>query len=98
MLRNLSPLHGALLSIKMGLLVALAKFWYNTTYHSAHGHTPFEALYGYPPKHFGIAITDSCSGSDLNEWIESCNTILQHIQHNLTRAQQCMKSQADKHR
>lgn len=26
-----------------------AEFWYNTTYHSAIGMTPFQALYGRPP-------------------------------------------------
>jgi len=62
--------------------VPLAKFWYNTTYHSAHGHTPFEALYGYPPKHFGITLTDACSAPDLEDWLQSRNIMLQHIHHN----------------
>jgi hypothetical protein len=35
--------------------LALAEFWYNTTPHSAHGKTPFEVLYGHPPRHFGIS-------------------------------------------
>jgi hypothetical protein len=78
--------------------IPLAEFWYNTTYHSAHGHTPFEALYGYPPKHFGIMASDACPVSDLEEWIQSRNTMIQHIQHNLTRAQQRMKHQADRNR
>jgi len=78
--------------------VPLAEFWYNTTYHSAHGHTPFEALYGYPPKHFGITLTDACSTLDLEDWLQSRNTMLQHIQNNLARAQQRMKHQADKNR
>nr|GEU44447.1 hypothetical protein [Tanacetum cinerariifolium] len=29
--------------------VALAKWWYNTSFHSSIGMTPFEALYGFPP-------------------------------------------------
>jgi hypothetical protein len=49
--------------------VSLAEFWYNTTYHSAHGHTPFEALYGYPPKHFGITSTDACLAPHSEDWL-----------------------------
>ena len=78
--------------------IPLAEFWYNTTYHSAHGHTPFEALYGHPPKHFGITASDACSVADLDDWLQARNTMMQHIQHNLARAQQRMQHQADKHR
>jgi len=78
--------------------IPLAEFWYNTTYHSAHGRTPFEALYGHPPKHFGLTPDDACSVPDLDDWMKSRNTMLQHIKHNLSRAQQRMKSQADKNR
>lgn len=83
---------------KMSQWLPLAKFWYNTTFHSAHGHTPFEALYGYPHKHFGITITDACAVRELEDWIQSRNAMLQNIQHNLNRAQQRMKHQSDKHR
>jgi hypothetical protein len=34
--------------------ISLAEFWYNTTFHSALGKSPFEVLYGYKPKQFGI--------------------------------------------
>jgi hypothetical protein len=33
--------------------LSLAEFWYNTMYESALSHTPFEVLYGHPPRHFG---------------------------------------------
>lgn len=35
---------------KWAAWISLAEFWYNTTVHSAHGKTPFEVLYGYPPQ------------------------------------------------
>ena len=45
-------------------------------YHLAHGHTPFEALNGYPPKHFGITASDGCQVLDLEDWIQSRNTMI----------------------
>lgn len=36
--------------------LALAEFWYNASPHSAIGLSPFEALYGYPPRHCGISV------------------------------------------
>jgi len=41
--------------------LSLAEFWYNSTFHSAHGLTPFQALYGHEPRHFGITVSDACS-------------------------------------
>jgi len=34
--------------------LSLAEFWYNTTFQSALGKTPFEVLYGHSPRHLGI--------------------------------------------
>ena len=78
--------------------VSLAEYWYNTTYHSALGKIPFEVLYGYPPRHFGIVPTDASTITDLQEWLDERSAMTQAIQQHLLRAQQRMKLQADKHR
>jgi len=77
--------------------ISLAEFWYNSTFHSTHGMFAFQALYGHPPRHFGITVDDACVVSDLKQWLEERHSVLQHIQ-NLTRAQHRMKKQADKNR
>jgi transposase InsO family protein len=74
----------------------LAEFWYNSSPHSAIGRSPFEALYGYPPRYFGIAAMDSVSIPELSDWLQDrqvmSDLILQHLAH----AKECMKRQADK--
>jgi hypothetical protein len=35
--------------------LSLAEFWYNSSWHSSLGRSPFEVLYGYSPRHFGIS-------------------------------------------
>jgi hypothetical protein len=78
--------------------ISLAEYWYNTTYHSALGRTPFEVLYGYPPRHFGIVPADASSVTNLQEWLNERSAMTQAMQQNLLRAQQRMKDQAEKHR
>jgi hypothetical protein len=78
--------------------LALAEFWYNTTQHSAHGKTPFQVLYGHPPRHFGISDTSQCTVPDLEAWLQERELMTDLIKSNLLKAQQRMKSQADKHR
>jgi hypothetical protein len=82
---------------KWATWLPLAEYWYNTTYHSALGKTPFEVLYGHPPRHLGISV-DSCASTDLETWLKERTEMTQIMQHHLVRAQQRMKHQADKHR
>lgn len=82
----------------MGTVATLAEYWYNTTYHPALNATPFEVLYGYPPNHFGIAPADACQVQDLKQWLQERTAMTNLIQSNLTRAQNIMKLQKDKHR
>jgi hypothetical protein len=75
----------------------LAEFWYNTSFHSALGCTPFEALYGYSPKHFAIPDMPS-SASSVEQWLKECKVQQEVIKQHLQRAIVRMKHQDDKRR
>jgi hypothetical protein len=62
------------------------------------GTSPFQALYGHPPRHFGLVPDDACVGADLKQWLAERSLMTKIIQDHLHRAQQRMKQQADKHR
>jgi hypothetical protein len=78
--------------------LALAEFWYNTSYHTSLNSTPFEILYGQPPRHLGIDVVESCAVDDLQVWLKQRHTMVQLLQQQLLRAQQRQKLQADKNR
>ena len=84
--------------MKWSKWLALAEFWYNTTFHSALGRSPFEVLYGYKPKHFGLQDPKPDTVLDLALWLKEREDMQQLIQQNLLRAQQRMKAQADRYR
>lgn len=39
----------------------LAQFWYNSSFHSLIGMTPFKAMFGYEPRLWGLTATSACS-------------------------------------
>lgn len=78
--------------------VPLAEYWYNTSYHSAIGRSPFEALYGYAPRHFGISSQHWMSSSDLSSWLQDRKLMDSLIKQHLARSRLRMKKQADKNR
>lgn len=78
--------------------LALAEWWYNTTFHSSLNLTLFEALYGYaPPLHLPYLAGQSVV-QQVDSDLGSREEMLQLLKHHLERAQQRMKAQADKHR
>ena len=62
------------------------------------GHTPFEVFYGHPPRHLGIPDPSAVTVKDLSSWLMERNLLHQLIQQQFQRAQQRMKTQADKNR
>jgi hypothetical protein len=78
--------------------LSLAKYWYNTCYHSALGKSPFEVLYGHLPTHFGLDSPNQCTIPDLRNLLNSQQEVLQQVRMHLQRAQDQMKQQADKGR
>jgi hypothetical protein len=77
--------------------IASTEFWYNTSHHSSIDRSPFEAFYGYVPRHFGIPALDN-SSSDLAAFIQDKQRIHLLLQQHLHRAKQRMKHQEDKRR
>jgi len=74
-----------------------AEFWYNTSFHSAIGRTPFKALYGYPPRL--LAIDPSITAhSEVNMWASDRLWMDHLLHHHLSRAKNRMKQQADQNR
>lgn len=76
----------------------LAEFWYNSSKHESLGFSPFEVLYGYVPKPFGLDVFSYLDIPVLDEWLQDKVVMTALVHQHLSRAQLRMKSQADKHR
>ncbi|WVZ80006.1 LOW QUALITY PROTEIN: hypothetical protein U9M48_027524 [Paspalum notatum var. saurae] len=73
----------------------VAQLWYNSSPHSTTGRAPFQLLYGYLPRHFGISDTLVVAPSDLDSWWTERQLMTDAtFGHAKTR----MKKQADKGR
>lgn len=72
-----------------------AELWYNTSWHSALNRSPFEVLYGYGPRQFGVIGGDEQPVSDLSSWLADRTLMTDVIRLHLNRAKQRMKCQAD---
>jgi hypothetical protein len=80
--------------------LSLAEFWYNSSHHSAINTSPFEALYGYKPRHFGMDAMMPIQSVDLSTWLRLQERSLMDtlVKQHLHRAKTRMKKQADKSR
>ena len=62
------------------------------------GCSPFDVLYGYPPWHFGLAVSLDAPVTDLATWLSDRALMTDVIRQHLNRAKQRMKKCADQHR
>ncbi|KAK2380216.1 hypothetical protein QL285_035697 [Trifolium repens] len=76
----------------------LAEHWYNSSYQSAIGMTPFQALYGRCPPNIRTYVSGDSQVATLDEILIEHHRILGILKANLQRAQQRMVSQANTHR
>lgn len=75
-----------------------AEYWFNTSFHSAIGMTPFKALYGRdPPTLLRFHDTPSANAS-VEDLLRERDNVLGELRGHIARAQQRMKKSADKHR
>lgn len=76
----------------------LAELWYNSSFHSAIGCSPFKAFYGYEANS-GVTVPALLSrASEVVDFIQDREAHLANLQKHLAVAQNRMKLQADKHR
>ena len=66
--------------------ISVAEFWYNTSTHSVLGKSPFEVLYGYPPRKLGIANLQLCTIPNLEQWLTDREFLSQLVKQQLLRS------------
>ena len=76
----------------------LAELWYNSSFHSSLGCSPFKALYGYDPDLGGSTSTTPEASPSVTQLIEDRALHLQNLKQRLQQAQNRMKVFADRNR
>lgn len=78
--------------------LALAEWWYNTSFHTSLNMTPFQALYGFPPPQVAEVVLPDCPDITVQEQLRNRQVAHQVTQDNLKKAQARIKHHADKSR
>ena len=69
----------------------LAKWWYNTSFHTTTKMTPFMALYGYHPPSITSYLRENSKVQEVEDHIKHQQQVFQLLKVNLTLAQNRMK-------
>lgn len=75
-------------------MLSLAELWYNSTYHSYLGCSPFKALYGYEPNMGATPVLSPTTSPTLSEIVEHREQHLQAIKTHLAAPQNRMKNRS----
>lgn len=78
--------------------LALAEWWYNTSFHTSLKMTPFQALYGFPPPLIAETSLPEFISMDSAELAQNRELVTQLLKENLQKAQSRMKQFADRKR
>lgn len=77
--------------------LAMAEWWFNTSYHTATKFTPFQCLYGFPPQ-IGEVFISGPTDIEAVSFLQQKGQIQQQLKHNLLVAQQRMKKYANRNK
>ncbi|XP_044476613.1 uncharacterized protein LOC123204119 [Mangifera indica] len=75
--------------------ITWAEYWYNTTFHSSLGMTPFKALYGRDPPTLFRWGSEASKIDEVGAFLQQRDAILLELKQQLHKAQDRMKRQAD---
>ena len=75
--------------------LSLAELWYNSSYHTALGCSPFKALYRYEPNVGAVPNVPASTSNTIAEIIENRELHLHALKTHLAKAQNHMKLLAD---
>lgn len=76
--------------------LALAKYWYNTCYHTAVGCTPFKASYGTGPHYSMVSSLSTSRFSEVDDVVHEHQFFSDLLQQQLHKTQLRMKQTTDK--
>jgi hypothetical protein len=78
--------------------LSLAELWYNSSYHTSLGCSPFMALYGYEPNIGAVPSLPQDTNTSVAEVIQNRELHLKSLKEHLAKAQNKMKLMADRKR
>ena len=76
----------------------LEELWYNISYRSAIGTSPFQALYGRPPPTTLDMLHTQRVGTTISDLLHQHTLVLHNLKNNPRRTRQCMSNQANRYR